>query len=365
MLHNIDVGGCQRRELLHRRGRHVRRTARLPAGEDRGGWRHPRPTWKSCTCASRARLRSSRWTCVRRSRRTTSRTNRLREVCRALRARCGRDHASKRGPWRRRRPACASGCASSPDGEWRAREFIDKATVADNGVWAGSLHADEGGRQADLRRSRGATPRSVTSTSPTAGLRAGLMFPIIQILGWDLPWASSAMLKCIEIKTTPGTITDAQPPACVSAATATRHVLRHEHGAAVREPDARIDARKWWRREMSALDTASWTLLVLHGLQPRRLAVRGLAHGSHGRRGRRAFPGRTGSTPVGSSIRRAPACRTWRSPSCSTRALPLAEVRRRTAAGPWHIPRVAPVVRSPSSRHQDRPDQLPDGCARL
>ena len=149
-----------------------------------------------------------------------------------------------------------------PDGEWRYREFIDKAMDGDRNVWLAQCVLRKQGDELTFDV-RGSDPQIGHINITRGGLRAGLMFPIIQILGWDLPWASSAMLRCITIESTPGTIMDAQPPACVSAATLPAMFV--VENLAEQCVCMMLSASAEWEREVVAQDSGSWTMMMIHG----------------------------------------------------------------------------------------------------
>lgn len=152
---------------------------------------------------------------------------------------------------------------SIPDGQWRYREFVDQAMAGDKGV-----HVARG----TLTKTGDEVVFDVTESDPQIGhinvtsglLRAAMMFPVIQILSWDLPWASSGMLRCITIESKPGTIMDAQPPACVSAATLPGMFV--VQSLAEQLVCSMMAASPELQSEVVALDSGSWTMLMIHGL---------------------------------------------------------------------------------------------------
>lgn len=149
-----------------------------------------------------------------------------------------------------------------PDGEWHHREFMDRAAADDFGV-----HVARG----TLRKEGDRLVFDVTKSDPQIGhinvtqglLRAASMFPVIQILSWDLPWASSGLLRCVEIESEPGTIMDAQPPACVSAATLPG--LFVVQCLAQQLVCQMMCASEKYAEDVIALDTGSFTMLMIHG----------------------------------------------------------------------------------------------------
>jgi N-methylhydantoinase B len=149
-----------------------------------------------------------------------------------------------------------------PDGEWRYREFIDKAMDGDRNVWLAQCTLRKQGDEL-VFDVRGSDPQIGHINLTRGGLRAGLMFPIIQILGWDLPWASSAMLRCITIESTPGTIMDAVSPACVSAATLPAMFV--VENIAEQCVCTMLSSSEEWEREVVAQDSGSWTMMMIHG----------------------------------------------------------------------------------------------------
>jgi N-methylhydantoinase B len=149
-----------------------------------------------------------------------------------------------------------------PDGEWHHREFMDRAAADDFAIYAARGTLTKRGDRLLL---------DVTESDPQVGhinvtrglLRAASMFPVIQILSWDLPWASSGLLRCVEIKSKPGTIMDAQPPACVSAATLPG--LFVVQCLAQQLVCRMMCASETFARDVIALDTGSFTMMMIHG----------------------------------------------------------------------------------------------------
>jgi N-methylhydantoinase B len=149
-----------------------------------------------------------------------------------------------------------------PDGEWSYREFVDQAKAGDRGVHVarGTLTK----RGDELTFDFTDSDPQIGHINVTAGLlRAATMFPIVQILSWDLPWASSGMLRCVTIDSKPGTILDAQPPACVSAATLPG--LFVVQSLAEQLVCSMMAASPELQGEVVALDSGSWTMLMIHG----------------------------------------------------------------------------------------------------
>jgi N-methylhydantoinase B len=89
------------------------------------------------------------------------------------------------------------------------------------------------------------------------------MFPILQYLCFDLPWASSGILRNIEYRSQPGTIIDAVPPGLVSCAGATG--LYMSMNLAQQCVSKMLLASEEFREEAVAMNMASWTLMMLSG----------------------------------------------------------------------------------------------------
>ena len=85
------------------------------------------------------------------------------------------------------------------------------------------------------------------------------------------------MLRCVDIESKPGTIMDAQPPACVSAATLPG--LFVVQSLAQQLVCSMMASSEEFARDIIALDSGSWTMLMIHGLGKDGVAVPDDAHG--------------------------------------------------------------------------------------
>jgi N-methylhydantoinase B len=149
-----------------------------------------------------------------------------------------------------------------PDGRWRHIEYVDKSRVGDNGVHKLQLTLEKRGDKL-VFDTTGTDEQVGILNCSHGGFRAGTMFPILQYLCFDLPWASSGILRNIEYRSQPGTIIDAVPPGLVSCAGATG--LYMSMNLAQQCVSKMLLASEEFREEAVAMNMASWTLMMLSG----------------------------------------------------------------------------------------------------
>lgn len=150
-----------------------------------------------------------------------------------------------------------------PDGKWRHVEYCDKAGVDDNGVHRLALTLSKVGDRLIFDTSETDEQVGILNCSH-GGFRAGSLFPILQYLCHDLPWASSGILRNIDYRSRPGTIVDAQPPALVSCAGATGLYL--SMNLAQQCVSKMLLSSDELRDEAVAMNMSSWTLMMVSGL---------------------------------------------------------------------------------------------------
>jgi N-methylhydantoinase B len=149
-----------------------------------------------------------------------------------------------------------------PDGRWRHIEYVDKSGIGDDRIHKLSLTLE---KRADklLFDTTGTDPQVGILNCSHGGFRAGSLFPILQYLCFDLPWASSGMLRNIEYRSEPGSILDARPPGLVSCAGATG--LYTSMNLAQQCVSKMLLASEELQDEAVAMNMASWTLMMLSG----------------------------------------------------------------------------------------------------
>lgn len=149
-----------------------------------------------------------------------------------------------------------------PDGTWRHIEYVDKDRAGDNRIHKVALSLRKDGERL-IFDTTGTDEQTGVLNCSHGGFRAGVMFPILQYLAYDLPWASSGILKNIEFRSQTGTILDAEPPGLVSCAGATG--LYTSMNVAQQCVSKMLLASDELREEAVAMNMPSWTLMMLSG----------------------------------------------------------------------------------------------------
>ncbi len=103
---------------------------------------------------------------------------------------------------------------SLPDGTWEAVGYQDQSHQGDRGVHKLALKMTKAGDQLTFDF-RGTDPQTGMINCPYPGLRAGVMFTLLPILGGDSPWSPGGMARCLDIISDEGTINNARFPAAV------------------------------------------------------------------------------------------------------------------------------------------------------
>jgi N-methylhydantoinase B len=149
-----------------------------------------------------------------------------------------------------------------PDGRWRHVEYLDRSGMGDAGVHRAALTLEKRGERL-LFDTEGTDEQVGILSCCHGGFRAGSMFPILQYLCYDLPWASSGILRNIDYRSVPGTLMDAIPPALVSCAGASG--IYTGMNLAQQCVSKMLLASDEYRKEAVAMNMASWTLMMLSG----------------------------------------------------------------------------------------------------
>lgn len=149
-----------------------------------------------------------------------------------------------------------------PDGTWRHVEYVDKCGVGDDRIHRLELALTKKGDRL-LFDTTGTDPQVGILNCSHGGFRAGTMFPILQYLCFDLPWASSGILRNIDYRSEKETIIHAEPPGLVSCAGATGLYL--SMNLAQQCVSKMLLSSGRWREEAVAMNMASWTLMMLSG----------------------------------------------------------------------------------------------------
>lgn len=149
-----------------------------------------------------------------------------------------------------------------PDGKWRHIEHVDKAAIGDDRIHTLQLTLIKRGDRLTFDTT-GTDPQVGILNCSHGGFRAATMFPILQYLCFDLPWASSGILRNIDYRSEPATIVHAEPPGLVSCAGATGIYL--SMNLAQQCVSKMLLSSDELRNEAVAMNMASWTLMMLSG----------------------------------------------------------------------------------------------------
>lgn len=149
-----------------------------------------------------------------------------------------------------------------PDGKWRHVEHVDKAAIGDDRIHRLQLTLTKKGDRLTFDTT-GTDPQVGILNCSHGGFRAGTLFPILQYLCFDLPWASSGMLRNIDYVSEKATIVHAEPPGLVSCAGATGIYL--SMNLAQQCVSKMLLASDELRDEAVAMNMSSWTLMMLSG----------------------------------------------------------------------------------------------------
>ena len=149
-----------------------------------------------------------------------------------------------------------------PDGKWRHVEHVDKAAIGDDRIHKLQLTLTKEGERLTFDTT-GTDPQVGILNCSHGGFRAGTLFPILQYLCFDLPWASSGMLRNIDYVSEKATIVHAEPPGLVSCAGATGIYL--SMNLAQQCVSKMLLASDELRDEAVAMNMSSWTLMMLSG----------------------------------------------------------------------------------------------------
>jgi len=98
-----------------------------------------------------------------------------------------------------------------PDGVWRHVGYQDVAKSGDRGLYETSLELEKSGDSLVFRVS-GDPPAGMINTT-YAGMRGGLMTPVLPLLCHDMPWALGGIYRALEFEAEDGIMVNAHYPA--------------------------------------------------------------------------------------------------------------------------------------------------------
>jgi N-methylhydantoinase B len=153
-----------------------------------------------------------------------------------------------------------------PDGTWRAVGYQEQSGVDDRGLYAIHLAMTKKGDRL-IFDFTGTAPQTGMINCPYPGLRAGIVFTILPILAGDIPWAAGGLLRCFDIITEEGTITNAAFPAAVGKGPVGPSWAT---GNLVAECVARmLDAQPETRTDVQSVCTGTFDLCLVAGVDER------------------------------------------------------------------------------------------------
>ena len=106
---------------------------------------------------------------------------------------------------------------SLPDGRWHSTQYIDSSGEGDRGVYQVQLEMTKRDSQLTFDFA-GTSPQTGMINCTWAGARGGVIAAILPLLAGDIPWSPGGLLRCVDLKTVPGTLIDAEYPAAIAMA---------------------------------------------------------------------------------------------------------------------------------------------------
>jgi N-methylhydantoinase B len=153
-----------------------------------------------------------------------------------------------------------------PDGTWRAIGYQEQSGTGDRGLYAIHLAMTKQDDRLTFDFT-GTAPQTGMINCPYPGLRAGIVFTVLPILAGDIPWAAGGLLRCFEIVTEEGTITNARFPAAVGKGPVGPSWAT---GNLVAECLARmLDAQPQTRTDVQSVCTGTFDLCLIAGVDER------------------------------------------------------------------------------------------------
>ncbi|TMP96359.1 MAG: hydantoinase B/oxoprolinase family protein, partial [Thaumarchaeota archaeon] len=155
-----------------------------------------------------------------------------------------------------------------PDGTWRSVAYQEEAFEGDRGIYKIVLTMT---KKADhiIFDFRGTDPQTGMINCTYAGMRAGVLSPVLTIVGGDIPWAPGGIVRCIEIISEEGTLNNATFPAgiCKDSVASTWAT----NNAVVECVSKMLDASQEHRKSGMSISCGTWLLSVLAGTNQYRI----------------------------------------------------------------------------------------------
>ena len=155
-----------------------------------------------------------------------------------------------------------------PDGTWRSVAYQEEAFEGDRGIYKIVLTMT---KKADhiIFDFRGTDPQTGMINCTYAGMRAGVLSPVLTIVGGDIPWAPGGIVRCIEIISEEGTLNNATFPAGICKASVASTWATNN--AVVECVSKMLDASQEHRKSGMSVSCGTWLLSVLAGTNQYRI----------------------------------------------------------------------------------------------
>ena len=104
-----------------------------------------------------------------------------------------------------------------PDGSWRATGYQDQAFTGDRGVYKITVQMTKQDDHLTFDFT-GTDEQTGIINCAYGGMRGGVMLALLPILAHDIPWSAGGLMRCFDLVSEEGTITNATFPAALSRA---------------------------------------------------------------------------------------------------------------------------------------------------
>src|SRR5258705_2383133 len=106
---------------------------------------------------------------------------------------------------------------SIPDGSWHATGYQDQAFTGDRGVYKITVQMTKQDDHLTFDFT-GTDEQAGIINCAYGGMRGGVMLALLPILAHDIPWSAGGLMRCFDLVSEEGTITNATFPAALSRA---------------------------------------------------------------------------------------------------------------------------------------------------
>jgi N-methylhydantoinase B len=157
--------------------------------------------------------------------------------------------------------------AELPDGTWTSVAYQDQAKVGDRNLHRIVLRMTKAGTGLTFDFT-GTDPQAEGVINCTyAGLRGGVIAPLLYTLAGDIPWAPGGFYRCLEFVAEPGTLNNCTFPAGVGKASVASSWATMN--AVTECLSGLLDTHPELRRELLSVCCGTWDLTLLSGVDQR------------------------------------------------------------------------------------------------